>query len=162
MVLVSLIFGFGFVHSSRRSYYLFFNYLSYYLYGVPATAKNRGGECIRNSVENSLDSPAFVEKHRHRKPRERFSAGRRPCTTPSGVINASLARPAAAPSVYDIHQSGCPTHRRTRPREAWEASTTLELCRTDKDMIPENTRISSPPNTTPRGVGSIHAAQTRT
>ena len=29
-------------------------------------------------------------------------------------------------------QSGCPTHRRARPGEAWEASTTLELSRTEK------------------------------
>ena len=28
-------------------------------------------------------------------------------------------------------QSGCPTHRRARPSEAWEASTTLELSRTE-------------------------------
>ena len=39
-----------------------------------------GGECTRMHVENSLDSPTFVEKHRRRKPQERFSAGwRRPC-----------------------------------------------------------------------------------
>ena len=30
-----------FIHSRRRSYYLFFNYLSYYLYGYAVTAKNR-------------------------------------------------------------------------------------------------------------------------
>ena len=34
--------SFGFVHRSSRSYYLFFNYLSYYLYGLSVTAKNRG------------------------------------------------------------------------------------------------------------------------
>ena len=29
----------------RRSYYLFFNYLSYYLYVLPVWYKNRGGGC---------------------------------------------------------------------------------------------------------------------
>ena len=30
-----------FIHSSSRYYYLFFNYLSYYLYGCPLYAKSR-------------------------------------------------------------------------------------------------------------------------
>ena len=33
----------GFIHSSSRSYYLFFNYLSYYLYVLPVWYENRGG-----------------------------------------------------------------------------------------------------------------------
>ena len=32
-----------FIHSSRRYYYLFFNYLSYYLYVFPLSAENRKG-----------------------------------------------------------------------------------------------------------------------
>ena len=41
-------FDFGFlirrlIHSRRRSYYLFFNYLSYYLYVLPVWYENRGG-----------------------------------------------------------------------------------------------------------------------
>ena len=31
----------------RRSYYLFFNYLSYYLYVLPVWYKNRGGGVTR-------------------------------------------------------------------------------------------------------------------
>ena len=59
--------------TSRRFYYLFFYYLFYYLYGVPITAENRAGgvpitaensswECTYNSVENSPESPAPVDK----------------------------------------------------------------------------------------------------
>ena len=57
-----LFFGW-FIHSSSP-YYLFFNYLSYYLYGVPVCSKvewrgvpvcskNRVGQCTRMFVENS-------------------------------------------------------------------------------------------------------------
>ena len=45
-----------FIHSSSRSYYLFFNYLSYYLYGGPTTAENPAGGGSHNSVENSPGS----------------------------------------------------------------------------------------------------------
>ena len=36
-----------FVHRASRSYYLFFNYLSYYLYVLPVWYKNRGGGVTR-------------------------------------------------------------------------------------------------------------------
>ena len=39
-----------FIHSSRRSYYLFFNYLSYYLYGVPVWTYFVGGAYTRLDV----------------------------------------------------------------------------------------------------------------
>ena len=41
-----------FIHRPSRSYYVLFNYLSYYVYGVSVTAENREGECIRNSGES--------------------------------------------------------------------------------------------------------------
>ena len=40
-LLPGLVWG-GFIHRCSSSYYLFFNYLSYYLYGLSVTAKNRG------------------------------------------------------------------------------------------------------------------------
>ena len=74
----------------RRSYYLFFNYLSYYMYMCPVSAEDVGVECpvtaeisfkkvSRNSVENSPESPVPVDKSRGDnrlgrsvKPQERF------------------------------------------------------------------------------------------
>ena len=67
-------FGFPgwFIHSSRRSYYLFFNYLSYYLYMLSVYAGTKGAvlpvyaemglkRVTRICVENSLESHKPVE-----------------------------------------------------------------------------------------------------
>ena len=65
-------FSFLFIHRSSRSYYLFFNYLSYYLYMCPLSAKARGGMCPLSakagrgnmptfSVENSQESHKSVD-----------------------------------------------------------------------------------------------------
>ena len=85
-----------FIHRSSRSYYVFFNYLSYYLYGVSVTAENREGECTRISVENWPNSPEVVDKSRgescRRNPLERFSADRRLCITLRGSARARQTR----------------------------------------------------------------------
>ena len=77
--MVSLLFSASYPQD-RRSYYLFFNYLSYYLYMFPVCSKNRGGmfpvcskigfaNVPRMLVENSPKSPAPVETSRRRATR---------------------------------------------------------------------------------------------
>ena len=78
---------FYFIHSRRRSYYLFFNYLSYYLYVLPVWYTNRGGmlpvwykitpfRVTRLVLENSPESPLPVDKtpggNRLERPRSGF------------------------------------------------------------------------------------------
>ena len=62
-------FGFPgwFIHSSRRSYYLFFNYLSYYLYmlSVYAGTKGRCYLYMRKWAENVLPVYAWKTHSNH-------------------------------------------------------------------------------------------------
>ena len=90
-----------FVHRASRSYYLFFNYLSYYLYVLPVWYKNRGGvlpvwykttlfRVTRLVLENSPASLAPVDKPRGGgRPGHRKKA---PGTTFSGAETLEDAR----------------------------------------------------------------------